>query len=755
MRKLVILSICLLFAFEAQALAFFGDDFDGLWYTTNDDNTSVTVSGYSNGTVSTIKIPSSVTHNGVVYPVTSIGASVFSDPGEDWFKLTYIIIPNSVTSIGANAFRNCSDLISIRLPSNLKSVGSGAFYRCSGLTSIRIPSGVTSIGKEAFKECAGLTSVTISSEEISIEESAFSGCTSLSSVTIPSGVTSLRDSVFYNCIGLQEIYLQNPTPPIMGVDVLDQVDKSTCKLYVPIGTKEAYAAADQWKDFRNIEEIKRAPILDFTVNDLTYHTNADSTSVCLNGFATEPVGELEIPSSVTYNGKSYPVTSIGVYAFAGCYDLISVTIPFSVTSIGSEAFFICYRLTTIQNSSSLISIGACAFEGCPGLTSITIPEGVTSIEYRTFLSCHALTSITIPSSVTSIEAEAFWGCRDLQEIFVNNTTPPTVGTDGFFGVDKSTCKLYVPIGSKEAYATADGWKDFQNIEEVEMIPDKSEYTYQPFIMDGTCEWQSLSWRDWDQSILNVNRRVISDEDSVYQGKMYKKIFDYPSCTTNESSKVYVGLIREEDKRVYCVGYSFTGEYPDTEWLLYDFNLNVGDTINYPWESFKISRIDTVQNNGIWRRVFYFVYLDYPEDEALDFWMEGVGTANYKGILDPLTEMPESGIMKVQCVIHGNDILYKPNSEEDCPCSSLSSQPVVEDVDRISFYVRDRQLCIHAPDQAFTILKIYTSDGKLIKSVSLREQTDEITSSLEGLTPGSYLFIVGSADSQQSGQFVVR
>jgi hypothetical protein len=476
MKKLVILSISLLFALETQALVFFGDDFDGLWYTTNDDNTSVTVGGYSNETVSTIKIPSSVKHDGVVYPVTSIGASVFSDPDEFWFKLTNIIIPNSITSIGADAFRNCSDLTSLRLPSNLKSVGSGAFYRCSGLTSIRVPSAVTSIGKDAFRECIGLTSVTISSEEISIEESAFSGCTSLASVTISSGVSALSDSVFYNCIGLQELYLQNLTPPIMGVDALEKVDKSTCKLYVPVGSKEAYAAADEWKEFRNIEELMMVPILDFTVNDLTYNTNADRTSVCLNGFVTEPVGQLEIPSSVTYNGKSYPVTSIGLSAFAGCYDLISVTIPSSVTSIGSEAFFICYRLTTIQNSSSLISIGTCAFEGCAGLTSITIPEGMTSIEYRTFLSSFSLASITIPSSVTLIEEEAFWGCSGLQEIFVKNTTPPTVGTSGFYQVDKSTCKLYVPIGSKTVYAAASTWKDFQNIEEIDMtsVPESEE-----------------------------------------------------------------------------------------------------------------------------------------------------------------------------------------------------------------------------------------------------------------------------------------
>ncbi len=223
----------------------------------------------------------------------------------------------------------------------------------------------------------------------------------------------------------------------------------------------------------------------------------------------------------------------------------------------------------------------------------------------------------------------------------------------------------------------------------------------------------------------------------------------------KKSNSYVGLIREDDKRVYYVGRNSIGDYSDTEILLYDFNLNVGEPINYRWGSFKVSRIDTVQSFGTWRRMFHFVSTDDPEYEVLDYWLEGIGTAMFQGIIDPLLEMPECCDTGIPCVIHGNDILYKENIEVDCPCSSLSSQPGIEEDDRISFFVRDRQLCIHAPDQVYTTLKIYTSDGKLVKSDNLHEQTDEITSSLEGLPQGSYLFIVASSDSQQSGQFIVQ
>ena len=94
--------------------------------------------------------------------------------------------------------------------------------------------------------------------------------------------------------------------------------------------------------------------------------------------------------------------------------------------------------------------------------------------------------------------------------------------------------------------------------------------------------------------------MISNKDSVYQGKNYKIIYDYVSCSTNEKNKYYVGLIREEDKRVYYVGRTTYNDYYDTEILLYDFNLNVGDEFFYPYlsEKLQISRVDTVLVEGV-------------------------------------------------------------------------------------------------------------------------------------------------------------
>ncbi|MCR4800109.1 MAG: leucine-rich repeat domain-containing protein [Bacteroidales bacterium] len=127
-------------------------------------------------------------------------------------------------------------------------------------------------------------------------------------------------------------------------------------------------------------------------------------------------GDITIPSSVTYNGKSYRVTSIGEYAFYECTKLTSVSIPNSVTTIGREAFYGCTRLPSINIPNGVIAIGGYAFLNCISLQSIVIPESINKIEYGTFELCEGLTSITIPNSVDTIGEEAFYGCVGLTSI---------------------------------------------------------------------------------------------------------------------------------------------------------------------------------------------------------------------------------------------------------------------------------------------------------------------------------------------------
>ena len=141
-------------------------------------------------------------------------------------------------------------------------------------------------------------------------------------------------------------------------------------------------------------------------------------------------GDVVIPSTVTYNGTTYSVTSIGDDAFSRCSGLTSVTIPNSVTSIGYYAFYYCSGLTSINVASGnthYSSIDGVLYNyvqntliQCPcAKTSVTIPNSVTSIGEKAFEGCSGLTSVTIPNSVTSIRMSAFSGCSGLTTLNFN------------------------------------------------------------------------------------------------------------------------------------------------------------------------------------------------------------------------------------------------------------------------------------------------------------------------------------------------
>lgn len=200
---------------------------------------------------------------------------------------------------------------------------------------------------------------------------------------------------------------------------------------------------------------------DFMVGGLCYNKNSDGTSVTVtykNSSSpryTDLTGDLVIPETITYNGATYSVTSIGMQAFSGCIGLTGeLLIPNSVTSIGQDAFWGCSGLTSVTIPNSVTFIGNYAFYHCSGLESMvvaagnstydsrdncnaiietatntlvagckttTIPNSVTSIGYSAFENCSGLTSVTIPNSVTSIGEYAFKDCSGLTSVTIGNS----------------------------------------------------------------------------------------------------------------------------------------------------------------------------------------------------------------------------------------------------------------------------------------------------------------------------------------------
>ena len=210
---------------------------------------------------------------------------------------------------------------------------------------------------------------------------------------------------------------------------------------------------------------------DFKVDGIYYNITSDATvevtfrGYYYNSYDNEYSGDIIIPSTVTYSGKEYSVTSIGDYTFYDCLGLTSVTIGNSVESIGDDAFWNCSGLTSVTIPNSVTSISSSAFSGCSGLTGINveddnetfdsrkgcnaiihtssntlvsgckttiIPNTVTSIGDWAFGWCSDLTSVTIPNSVTSIGKGAFCNCSGLTSVTIPNSVT-SIG-DSAFGV---------------------------------------------------------------------------------------------------------------------------------------------------------------------------------------------------------------------------------------------------------------------------------------------------------------------------------
>jgi hypothetical protein len=268
-------------------------------------NNGVTDIGYNafyNCTgLTSVTIPNSVTSIGtyafsgctgltsitIPYRVTSIGYAFYGCIG-----LTSITIPNSVTTIESAAFDGCTGLTSINvaednlnyasidgvlynkdkktlimypqgktgsvtIPNSVTSIGNYAFMGYTGLTNITIPNSVTSIGDGAFVRCTGLISINIPNSVTSIGEDAFAGCTGLTSITIGNGVTSIGEWAFEGCTGLTSMTVEATNPPLCVNEIGDglYMPDYNIPLYVPAASVDAYKAAEEWKNFTNIQAI--------------------------------------------------------------------------------------------------------------------------------------------------------------------------------------------------------------------------------------------------------------------------------------------------------------------------------------------------------------------------------------------------------------------------------------------------------------------------------------------------------------------
>ena len=451
-----------------------------------------------------IVIPSSVTIEGMEFSVTSIGNSAFYDCD----NLTSIEIPNSVTSIGNSAFYYCYNLTSITVEegnpvydsrNNCNAIiETETNTLIAGCQNTIIPNSVTSIGYEAFSYCYNLTSIEIPNSVTSIGDYAFFDCYNLTSIEIPNSVTSIGSYAFYSCDNLTSIEIPNSVTSI-GNEVF-----SYCSNLTSITVEEGNPVYDSRNNCNAIIETETNTLIQGCQNTLIPNSVTSIGDEAFSGCSK--LTSIEIPNSVT---------SIGDHAFSDCINLTSIEIPNSVTSIGDTAFLHCSSLTSIEIPNTVTSIGEGAFSRCFNLTNITvengnpvydsrndcnaiietstnilingcmntiIPDNITTIGLGAFAECTPLTSIEIPNSVTSIGQQAFYSCSNLTSIEISNSVT-SIGFWAFYycsnltsiycyaeNVPKTSsypfdsCPsdmiIYVPAQSVDAYKAASPWNEY-------------------------------------------------------------------------------------------------------------------------------------------------------------------------------------------------------------------------------------------------------------------------------------------------------
>ena len=305
-----------------------------------------------------------------------------------------VVIPDSVTRIGNEAFSGCKGLTSITIPDSVTSIGERAFFRCSGLTSITIPDSVTRIGKLAFNGCDKLQDIYITDiaawcnisgldnlmRKGASNKNLYINNELVTTLIIPDGVTTISSYAFRNCSGLTSVTIP---------DSVTSIGKSA-------------------------------------FNDTTWYNNQPDGLVYAGKVAYKYKGTMLNNTSIVLKEGTLGIADS---AFRGCTTgITSITIPDSVTKIGGDAFYNCSKLQDIY----ITDIAAwCNIRGLDNLmikgasnkkklyinnefaTSITIPDGVTAIPSFAFKGCTGFTSVTIPDSVKTIGWWAFSGCRNL------------------------------------------------------------------------------------------------------------------------------------------------------------------------------------------------------------------------------------------------------------------------------------------------------------------------------------------------------
>ena len=374
-------------------------------------------------------------------------------------NLAELSFGDAVADIGEYAFFYCDNLtnISVSAANPLYCSIDGILFSKDGTAllmypqgrngAFEIPDSVTSIGNNAFSNCNGIADMTIPNSVTNIGEYAFSECGALTNIVLGSGVTNISLGTFYGSSSLNSISMPTDNPIYCSIDgVVFSKDGAQLFLY-PTGKKGAYEIPScvtniGERAFSDCESLTSVLIPDSVAN-IGMHAFNDCDSL----------------ANVTFGAG---VSSIGSRAFAYCGSLTKIALPSSVASIGLGAFENCAGLTSISVSANnsaycdidgvlfnrdattlifcpaglagvyeipnnVTTISNYAFRYCRNLIRVTIPNSVARIGDYAFDSCESLTDIVLGSGIAEIGAGAFYYCRSLIEVLFKGECPLFTG----------------------------------------------------------------------------------------------------------------------------------------------------------------------------------------------------------------------------------------------------------------------------------------------------------------------------------------
>lgn len=264
--------------------------------------------------------------------ILTFASDTYSGAFYNCTNLKRATLPEGLTAIGANCFRECSKLESIALPATVGSLGNLAFYNCKALTAIVIPEGVETIPRSLFANCSALTSATLPSTLKSMESEAFSS-TGLKEITIPEGVTSLGNNLFNACKSLESVQLP---------DALTAIPSKLCYncsalTTVNMPSKLETVGSDAFYQCSKLQDVTFPETLQ-SLDERSFGGCSAFTRIVID------------------------IPEIANYAFWNCANVTSIDLGEKVTSIGRNTFIMANNLQTLTcRAKNAPSLGSTAF----------------------------------------------------------------------------------------------------------------------------------------------------------------------------------------------------------------------------------------------------------------------------------------------------------------------------------------------------------------------------------------------------------